>query len=207
MKIPLYLQDGSKKGEVEVSEKVFGIKPNQDLIHKALVIQLGNMRHPIAHTLLKGEVRGGGKKPYRQKGTGRARQGSSRNPHFRGGGVAFGPRNTRNFQKRLPRQERRMALAGVLSEKFKDGHISALESFTTDTPKTKFFAKMISALPFKKKILFVLPEKNETVTRCSRNLQKVKISQVGFLNVADLLKYEDIVFFKDAVSKLEKNYE
>lgn len=203
MKIPLYLQDGSKKGEVEVSENIFGVKPNKALIHKILVMQLANRRHPIAHALTKGEVRGGGKKPYRQKHTGRARQGSTRNPHFKGGGVAFGPRNTRNFHLRAPKKERRLALFGALAEKLKDGRISALESFSADPPKTKVFFEMLKKLPFKKKVLFVLPDKNEATTRCSRNIPRVKTIPVNNLNIADALKYEDVVFFKEALSKLK----
>lgn len=203
MKIPLYLQDGSKKGEIAVPENIFGVKPNKALIHKILVMQLANRRHPIAHALTKGEVRGGGKKPYRQKGTGRARQGSTRNPHFRGGGVAFGPRNTRNFRLRAPKKERRLALFGVLAEKLAQGRISALESFSADLPKTKIFSEMLKKLPFKAKVLFVLPEKSEITARCSRNIPKVKTLLVNNLNIADALKYEDVVFFKDALSKLK----
>lgn len=203
MNIPLYTQDGTKKGETAVPEEIFGVKPNKALIHKILVMQLANRRHPIAHALTKGEVRGGGKKPYRQKGTGRARQGSTRNPHFRGGGVAFGPRNTRNFRLRAPKKERRLALFGVLAEKLAQGRISALEGFSADLPKTKVFAAMLSKLPFKAKTLFVLPEKNETAARCSRNIPKVKTLLVNNLNIADLLKYEDVIFFKDALSKLK----
>ncbi|MBI4994470.1 50S ribosomal protein L4 [Candidatus Peregrinibacteria bacterium] len=203
MKIPLYLQDGSRKGEIEAPINIFGVKPNKALIHKIFVMQISNRRHPIAHTLTKGEVRGGGKKPYRQKGTGRARQGSTRNPHFRGGGVAFGPRNTRNFRLRAPKKERRLALFGVLAEKLAQGRVCALESFSADPPKTKIFAQMLSKLPFKAKTLFVLPEKNEIATRCSRNLKKVKTLTLNSLNIADLLKYENVVFFKEALTKLK----
>lgn len=204
MKIPLYLQDGTKKGEIAVPERIFGVKPNKALIHKMLVMQLANRRHPIAHTLLKGEVRGGGKKPYRQKGTGRARQGSSRNPQFRGGGVAFGPRNTRNFNLRAPKKERRLALFGALAEKFTDGQVSALENFSSDPPKTKTFALMLKALPFEKKILFVLPQKDDGFSRSSKNITRVKSILVNYLNVDDLLKYNSIVFLKESISKLEK---
>lgn len=204
MKIPLYSQEGVKKGEIEVSEKIFGQKPNKSLIHKILLMQLSNRRHPIAHTLTKGEVRGGGKKPYRQKHTGRARQGSIRNPHFKGGGVAFGPRNIRNFTLRAPKKERRAALKGVLSEKLNEGHVSALEGYVTEQPKTKTFAAMLQKFPFKKDILFILPEKNETWDRSSRNIPSVKTIVVPYLNIADLLKYQDVVFLKNALPKLEE---
>lgn len=204
MKITLYTQDGAKKGEIAVSEKIFGVKVNKALIHKMLVMQMSNRRHPIAHTLTKGEVRGGGKKPYAQKHTGNARQGSITNPHFKGGGVAFGPRNVRNFKLRAPKKERRLALFSVLSEKFKDGKISALENFEAEKPKTKVFVQMLKKLPFEKSVLFVLPEKNENIIRCSRNIPTVKTLLVNCLNIADILKYRDVVFFKDSLPKLEE---
>lgn len=206
MKIPLYSQDGASKGEVAVSEKVFGVVPNKALIHKIMLLQLANRRHPIAHTLTKGEVRGGGKKPYAQKHTGRARQGSITNPHFRGGGVAFGPRNVRNFKLRAPQKERQKAILGVLSDKFNDKHISALDGYATEKPKTKEFATMLGKMPFKRKVLFILPAKDEAVTRSARNLPKVKTILVNYLNVVDLMNYQDIVFFKEALPKIEEIY-
>lgn len=204
MNIPLFSQDGSRKGEVAVPETIFDQKASKALIHKILLLQLANRRHPIAHTRTKGEVRGGGKKPYAQKHTGRARQGSTRNPHFKGGGVTFGPRNVRNFRLRAPKNERRKALFGVLSDKLKEGRVSALEGYSTEAPKTKTFASMLKKLPFEKKILFVLPQKNETVTRVSRNIPRVKTIIVNYLNIADLLNFGDVVFFKDALPKLEE---
>ncbi|MBI2453921.1 50S ribosomal protein L4 [Candidatus Peregrinibacteria bacterium] len=203
IKIPLYFQDGSQQGDVPVSEKIFGRKVNAGLIHKAYTIQLGNRRHPIAHTLTKGEVRGGGKKPYKQKHTGWARQGSITNPHFRGGGVAFGPRNERNYKRRLSKTERRAALFSSLSAKLSDKQISALESYVAEKAKTKEFASMLKKLPFKKKVLFVLPGKNDTVSQSSRNIPKIKTIPVHSLNVADVVNFEDIVFFKEAIPKLE----
>lgn len=204
MNIPLYKQDGTQNGEVEVSEKIFGVKANKALIHKVLLLQLANRRHPIAHTLTKGEVSGGGKKPYAQKHTGRARQGSITNPHFRGGGVAFGPTNKRNFELRAPQKERQRALFGVLSEKVGGKHVSALDGYSADNSKTKEFALMLKKMPFKKNVLFVLPAKDEKVVRSSRNIPKTKTILVNYLNVADLLNFHDIVFFKDALPKLEE---
>lgn len=203
MNIPLYTQEGKKSGELPVSEKIFGQKANDALVHKMLILQLSNKRHPIAHTLTKGEVRGGGKKPYAQKHTGQARQGSITNPHFRGGGVAFGPRNTRNFQLRASKGERRNALFAALSSKMKDGQLSALEGFTSEKSKTKDFANMLGKLPFEKKVLFVLPKKDELFVRASRNITRVKSVLVNYINIADILKYKDVVFLKDSVSKLE----
>ena len=204
MKIPLYTQDGSKNGEIEAPKSIFEQKVNKALIHKILVMQLANRRHPIAHTLTKGEVRGGGKKPYAQKHTGQARQGSTTNPHYVGGGVAFGPRNTRNFELSAPKKERRNALFGALTEKLSDGRIAALESYDAGEVKTKQFAAMLKKLPFAKTLLFVLPEKNEKVARSSRNIPRVKSIVVNYLNVADILKYHDVIFFKEAIPKLEE---
>lgn len=204
MNIPLYSQDGGKKGDIAVPEEIFGQKVNKALIHRILLLQLANKRHPIAHTLTKGEVRGGGKKPWRQKHTGRARQGSIRNPHFKGGGVAFGPRNTRNFQLRASKAERKKALFSALSAKLSDARISALEEYNAQEAKTKPFAAMLKKLPFEKDILFVLPEKNETMARSSRNIPRVKTLLVNYLNIADLLKYHDVVFLKNALPKLQE---
>lgn len=204
MKIPLYSQDGGKKGEIAVPEEIFGQKMNEALVHRILILQLANKRHPIAHTLTKGEVRGGGKKPWRQKHTGRARQGSTRNPHFRGGGVAFGPRNTQNFKLDASKKERKKALFCTLSAKLKDGRVGALEGYASDAPKTKNFAAMLKKLPFEKNILLVLPEKNELIARSSKNIPRIKTLLVNYLNIADLLKYRDIVFLKDALPKLEE---
>ena len=203
MNIPLYTQEGKKSGELPVSEKIFGQKANDALVHKMLILQLSNKRHPIAHTMTKGEVRGGGKKPYAQKHTGQARQGSITNPHFRGGGVAFGPRNTRNFQLRASKGERRNALFAALSSKMKYGQLSALEGFVSEKSKTKDFANMLGKLPFEKKVLFVLPKKDELFVRASRNITRVKSILVNYINIADILKYKDVVFLKDSVSKLE----
>jgi large subunit ribosomal protein L4 len=202
MKIPLYSQDGTKKGEIAAPEKIFGVKANKALIHKILIRQLSNSRHPIAHTLTKGEVRGGGKKPHAQKHTGRARQGSITNPHMRGGGVAFGPRNVRNFELRAPKKERRIALFGALSDKLQNGHVAALEGYAADPPKTKTFAAMLKKLPFEKTVLFVLAGKDGMVTRSCRNIPRVKTLLVNYLNLDDILKFRDVVFFKDALEKL-----
>lgn len=204
MMIDLYSQDGIKKGQMEVSDKIFSAKINETLIHRALIRQLSNRRHPIAHVKTKGEVRGGGKKPYRQKHTGRARQGSTTNPHFIGGGVVFGPRNVRNFTLGMPKKERQKALHSALSAKAKENLIVALEQYEVknEKPKTKDFASMLKKMKFEKDTLFVVPEKNELIFRACRNLPMVKALLVQFLNPADLLKYHHILFLKDALAKL-----
>ena len=204
LKIPIYTQEGDRKGDMAASETGFGQQMNNGLVHKMLNRELANKRNPIAHTLTKGEVRGGGKKPWKQKHTGRARQGSTRNPHWRGGGVAFGPRNTRNFSVRVNRKERRLALFCALSERFREGHIAALEDFTTQQPKTKFFAAMMKKMPFEKKVLFVLPGKNEIFNKSSRNIPRIKSVLVNYVNISDVLSYNNIVFVKDALKKFEE---
>lgn len=203
-KIVLYNQEGEKKGEVNVSDQIFGAKFNKDLIHQALLRQHSNARlGMIAHTKTKAEVKGGGKKPFRQKGTGRARQGSTRNPHYIGGGVAFGPRNNSNYKKAMPRKQRRIALFSALSTKLEENKILALDDYKSDVIKTKNFMTMLHKLPFEKDVLIVLPEKNETIQRSSRNLPFVKTIQVNYLNIADLQKYDSILFMEEALKKIE----
>lgn len=204
MNIPLYKQDGTQNGEVAVSEVIFGRKVNKALVHRILLLQQSNRRHPISHTLTKGEVSGGGKKPHKQKHTGQARTGSTRNPHMKGGGVAFGPRNVRNYTLNASKKERRAALFSALSDKLNASHISAIEDVTLKTPKTKLFAEMVSKLPFKKKVLFVLPERNDATARSARNLPRVKTILVNYLNIEDVLNYTDVVFVKESIPKLEQ---
>ena len=203
MKFPLYSQEGSQIGTVDGSDEIFGAKVRTHLMHKILVRQLSNKRHPIAHTLTKGEVSGGGIKPRPQKHSGQARQGSTRNPHWVGGGVAFGPRNTRNYELRASKQERRSALFSALSAKAQESLVAALDGYKTDKPNTKIFSAMLQKLPFEKKVLFVLPERNDAVYRSARNIPRVKTITVNYLNLADLLTYTNVVFFKDALPKLE----
>ncbi len=204
MKITLYSQDGAKKGELEVSDKIFGAKVNATLIHRALTRQLSNSRVHLAHSKKKGEVRGGGKKPYRQKHTGRARQGSERNPHFIGGGVAFGPDGKQNFILDMPKKERKLAMYSVLSSKAKENLVKALEAYDVKDgkPKTKNFAAMLDKLKFEKDTLFVVPEKNEMLFRACRNIPHVKPLLVQYLNVGDVLRFHNVLFLKDSLKKL-----
>ncbi len=206
-KIALYNQNGEQKGDITASDKIFSVTFHKDLIHQALVRQLANARvASIAHTKTKAEVKGGGAKPFRQKGTGRARQGSIRNPHYVGGGVAFGPRNEKNFKKNMPKKQRRVALFSALSAKLKDDQIFALEEYKTEGPKTKAFVEMLYKLPVNDDVLVVLPEKNEALQKSARNVPFAKIILVNYLNIADLQKYRHVMFMKDAIAKLEKTY-
>ncbi|MCD6109165.1 50S ribosomal protein L4 [bacterium] len=203
MKVDLYTQTGEKKGQVELKKEFFEVSYNEDLIHQALIRQHANGRIAIAHTKTKAEVRGGGKKPFRQKGTGGARQGSKRNPHFKGGGVVFGPRNDRNFAVDMPKKQRRKALFSALSAKASNGQIIALENYEGEI-KTKLFAKLIEKLPIERNVLVVIPEKNGVIQKSTENLANAKTIIVNYLNIADLQKYRKVLFLKDALTKMEK---
>lgn len=204
IKAPLYNQKGETKGDITLNPAIFEIPFNRELVHQALVRQLSNQRFVIAHTKTKGEVRGGGAKPFRQKGTGRARQGSKRSPLNRGGGVIFGPRNTRNFEKDMPKKQRRKALFSALSEKAREKKILALAKYEAEKPKTKEFADMLKLLPIEKDVLIVLAEKNDILARSARNIKTVKTITANYLNIKDLIKYDKVLFLKEALEKLEK---
>lgn len=206
MKVDLYTQKGEKSGTLDLPKEIFDIPFNKDLVHQALVMQLGNQRSPIAHTLEKGEVRGGGRKPFKQKGTGSSRQGSIRNPHYKGGGVAFGPRNVRNFVRSIPKKQRRKALFCALSEKVRSNQVIGLESYKADKPKTKEFAAMLKKLPVKRNALFVISEKDNVLLKSSRNISNLKTVLAGYINIQDLQKYETVILLKDAVAKLKETF-
>jgi large subunit ribosomal protein L4 len=204
MKLDLYTQTGEKKGQVEVKKEYFDAKINNDLMHQLLVMQQANRRNPYAHTLTKSEVRGGGRKPYAQKGTGRARQGSSRNPQWKGGGVAFGPRNVRNYKVMMPQKQRQAALFSALSVKAKNNDIFALESFDAKEVKTKVFVEMVQKLPVEKDLLVVIPQKNEIIQKSAKNIPYIKTILVNYLNIADLQAHDKVMFMKDALKKMEE---
>jgi large subunit ribosomal protein L4 len=204
-KITLYNQQGEKKGDVQVSDVIFDAKFNKDLLHQALVRQHANARvSEITWTKTKAEVRGGGKKPLPQKGSGKARQGSTRNPHWKGGGVAFGPKNDRNYNQMMPKKQRRLALFTALSEKLRDGKIIALDKYESKELKTKTFMEMLHKLPVEKDVLILIPEKDDTVQKSSANLPYVKTMLVNYLNIADLQRYDEVVFFEKSLKKLEE---
>lgn len=204
-KITLYNQQGEKTGDVQVSDAIFGAKFNQDLVHQALVRQQANARvSEITYTKTKGEVRGGGKKPYPQKGTGRARQGSIRNPHWKGGGVAFGPKNDRNYSQMMPKKQRRLAIFSALSAKLKDGKIIAVDKYEAKEVKTKNFMAMLHKLPIEKDVLILIPEKDATIQKSSANLPFVKTMLVNYLNIRDLQRFDQILFFEKALKKMEE---
>lgn len=205
LKIDLYNQKGEKKGDVTVSEEIFGQKPNMDLIHQALVRQAANCRlGMIAHVKTKGEVSGTNTKPFRQKGTGGARQGTLKNPHQYHGGVAFGPRNNRNFKQMMPKKQRRQALFSALSVKMLEGKIIALDNYDSKTVKTKPFIDMLHKLPIQKDVLIVLPSRSEVIEKSSRNIPFAKSLLVNYLNIQDLQKYDHILFLEESLKKIEE---
>ncbi|MBD3156590.1 50S ribosomal protein L4 [Candidatus Peregrinibacteria bacterium] len=203
MKVDLYTQTGEKNGKVELNKAIFEVPYNEDLIHQALLRQHANKRVAVAHTKTRSEMRGGGRKPYRQKGTGSARQGSRRNPHFRGGSVKFGPRNVRNYTVAMPKKQRRKALFSALSVKAKNGNISALEKYEGDI-KTKKFAQLLDKIKIDRNVLIVIPEKNQVIQKSTANLAHAKTVIVNYLNIADLQKYKTILFLKDSLPKMEE---
>ncbi len=204
MTIDLYEQSGNKKGEIEVNKKIFAAPLREELMRLAVIRQLANARQVCAHVKKRGDVRGGGKKPWKQKGTGRARFGSSRNPIWRGGGVAFGPSNKRNFKKAMPKKARRAALFSGLSQKASQKSIFALNQFKIKSPKTKEFIKLLEQLPVKKSLLIILNEKDRNLEKSVSNLPNVKAILVNYINLHDLLKYEKIMFMEPALKKAEE---
>ena len=199
-KVTLYKQDGSNAGEVDLNEAVFGIEPNTHVLHEAVVMQRASMRQGTHAVKNRSEVRGGGRKPWRQKGTGRARQGSIRSPQWVGGGVVFGP-TPRSYSYKLPKKMRRLALKSALSSKVKNDNIFVLESIEIETPKTKKVVELLDALKVNDKALIVTAEKDDTVVRSANNLQTVKVLAVDELNVLDILTYDNLVITKEAVEK------
>lgn len=199
-KVALFKQDGSNVGEVELNEAVFGIEPNEHVLHEAVLMQRASMRQGTHAVKNRSEVRGGGRKPWRQKGTGRARQGSIRSPQWVGGGVVFGP-TPRSYSYKLPKKVRRLALKSALSSKVKEEGIFVLESIGFDAPKTKEIINLLGALKVEEKVLIVTADKDVTVARSANNLKSVKVLTVEELNVLDLLAYDKLIISKDAVEK------
>lgn len=211
MKTDLYNWENSKAGTLELPEKVFGARWNEDLVNQVVLAQLANKRHPWAHARDRSEVRGGGRKPWRQKGTGRARHGSTRSPLWVGGGKAHGPRNERDYSQKVNAKMKRAALAAVLSRKFKDGEMKFFDTLEMTEPKTKAAASKLKAFfPAKRvakyDVLFVPETENKNILRAARNLPKVKVLAPGSLNAYDILNYKNIFMDQKAVAVITKHY-
>ncbi len=196
---------GEKVGSMELNANVFDIEVNANVMHDAVVNHLANKRQGTHSAKTRAEVRGGGRKPFRQKGTGRARQGTIRAPHYVGGGVAFA-KKPRDYSYKLPKKVKRLALKSALSSKMQEGKLIVLDSLELEGFKTKEFANIITAINAGKKPMFVTLEKNETAYYSSRNITGVKTSFVGELNVYDIINSRTLVLTKEAAEKLQEVY-
>ena len=210
MEYPLYNQEGQNVGTVELPEKMFGLKMNQDLLYQVVNSQMSNQRQVIAHAKGRGEVRGGGKKPWRQKGTGRSRHGSIRSPIWKGGGATFGPTKERNFKKKINKKMIKSALFVALSSKVKDHQLIVVEGMKLQNPKTKemvgVFKKFVTMLGKNPNALLILPEANENVKRAVRNLSYLSAIEAKDLNPLEVLAHKQLLFVKDSIGILEKKF-
>ena len=196
---------GKKAGSIELNDSIFAIEPNMSAMHLVVVGYLANQRQGTQSTKTRSEVSGGGKKPWRQKGTGRARQGSTRAPQWYHGGIALGPK-PRTYGIDVNKKVRRLAMKSALSSKVAADEMIVLDSVNLDAIKTKEIAKMFEAIKAQKKVLVVLPENNEVIYKSTRNIEGAKVSTVNTLNVYDILNCDTIVVLKDAVTKIEEVY-
>ena len=196
---------GENVGTMDLADGVFGIEVNEAVLHQVVVNYLANQRQGTQSTKTRTEVRGGGRKPWRQKGTGRARQGSIRAPQWTGGGVALGPK-PRDYRYTLNKKVKRLAMKSALSSKVQNGEIIVLDNIVVDEIKTKTVADMLKNINAAKKALIVLPEKNDNIYLSARNIEGVETTFVNTLNVYSILKYDSMVVTKDAVAKIEEVY-
>jgi large subunit ribosomal protein L4 len=204
-KIDVYNMQGKKVSDVELNEAVFGIEPNEAIVHSVLVNYLANQRQGTQNTKTRAEVRGGGRKPWRQKGTGRARQGSIRAPQWIKGGIALGPK-PRSYKYTVNKKERRLAIKSILSSKVLENNLVVVDKMDVKEIKTKTMVAALDSLKVTGKTLIMLPEKNENVQKSARNIEGVKTTLVNTINVYDLLKYNKLVVTLDTVKKLEEVY-
>ncbi len=204
-KVTVYDMAGKSVGELNLSDAVFGIEPNKSVMHAAVVNYLANQRQGTQSTLTRSEVAGGGRKPWRQKGTGHARQGSIRAPQWKHGGIALGPK-PRDYSYTLNKKVKRLALKSAFSSKVLDQNMYVVDKIAVDGFKTKTVINMLSALGVGKKALIVMPELNKELVVSARNIPGVKTALVNTLNVYDVLNYDALIVAQDAVAKLEEVY-
>ncbi|OGE76238.1 MAG: 50S ribosomal protein L4 [Candidatus Doudnabacteria bacterium RIFCSPHIGHO2_02_FULL_48_21] len=212
MKTSVYNQSGQAVGEIELNQKVFGMKNiKPEVVHQVVTSMLSSARNVVASTKTKGEVRGGGKKPWQQKGTGRARAGSSRSPLWRGGGITFGPRSNRNFERKINKKEKTIGLFSVLSDKIKDGKLVVVDNLELSAPKTKELAAKLKDLQGKisglgRKLTIVISDKQKALVRAGKNLPNVTILSASSLNILQLISSHGIIVMQDALPIIEKIY-
>ena len=204
-KVNVYNIEGKKVSDIDLKEEIFGIEPNEAIIHSVLVNYLANQRQGTQSTKTRSEVSGGGRKPWRQKGTGRARQGSTRAPQWIKGGIALGPK-PRSYRYTVNKKERRLAIKSVLSSKVLEKELTVLDKIELKEIKTKSMVKALTALKLEGKTLIVLPENDKNVVMSARNIEGVKTISANNINVFDLLKYNNLVLPVDTVKKLEEVY-
>ena len=207
--VPTYNLEGEKTGTIELPEKIFGVEINNDLIYQAINTQVANARQHLAHAKDRSEVRGGGKKPWRQKGTGRARHGSIRSPLWKGGGVTFGPRKEKNLSRKINKKARKKALFMILSSKIIDKELIVLDELKINEPKTKLMNKILGNIfknVKKPSVLVAISKKDENIITASRNLSFTKTIFAGSLNVLDLLSFKYLLLDKEAIKAIEKTY-
>ena len=204
-KVDVYNMQGKKVSDVELNEAVFGIEPNENIVHSVLVNYLANQRQGTQSTKTRAEVRGGGRNPWRQKGTGRARQGSIRAPQWIKGGIALGPK-PRSYKYRVNKKERQLAIKSLLSSKVLENELTVLDKLEVKEPKTKVMVKALADLKIEGKTLIILADKNENVSLSSRNIEGVRIIELNTINVFDLLNCNKLILPLDTVKKLEEVY-
>ena len=204
--LKVYNLVGKEVGEVSLNPKAFGVALNPDLVFQAIEAQESKSRVAIADTKTKAEVRGGGRKPWKQKGTGRARQGSIRAPQWKGGGVVFGPKSDRNFTKDLNKKMKKKALLMALSDKLASNQILIVDSLALNDAKTKSVVSALKNLKLTKSVLFAHAEANESLKRASANLKKVNISRADSLNIRDIVKYHTLVIEKSSLPVIDKTF-
>ncbi|WP_153732600.1 50S ribosomal protein L4 [Sporosarcina obsidiansis] len=202
-KVSVVSQTGSAVGDIELNEAIFGIEPNEAVLFEAIVQQQASLRQGNHKVKTRAEVAGGGRKPWRQKGTGRARQGSIRSPQWRGGGIVFGP-SPRSYSYKMPKKVRRLALLSALSTKVRAEELIVLDNLAFDAPKTKGFVKVLEDLSITKKALFVTADLEETVALSARNIPGVSVVTANGINVLDLVGHDQLVMTKAAVEKVEE---
>jgi large subunit ribosomal protein L4 len=202
-KLKVLNQTGSEVGDIELNDAVFGIEPNEHVVFEAVVMQRASLRQGNPKVKTRSEVSGGGRKPWRQKGTGRARQGSIRSPQWRGGGTVFGPA-PRSYSYKLPKKVRRLALKSALSSKVKEQNVLVLDALTFEAPKTKEFTAVLKNLSVDSKALIVTDTVNEFVALSARNIPGVTVVEASGINILDLLGHEKLIMTKAAVEKVEE---
>ncbi|EGQ24689.1 50S ribosomal protein L4 [Mammaliicoccus sciuri] len=202
-KVSVVSQTGSAVGDIELNDAIFGIEPNEAVLYEAIVQQQASLRQGNHKVKTRAEVAGGGRKPWRQKGTGRARQGSIRSPQWRGGGIVFGP-TPRSYSYKMPKKVRRLALLSALSTKVRAEELIVVDNLAFDAPKTKGFVKVLEDLSITKKALFVTADLEETVALSARNIPGVSVVTANGINVLDLVGHDQLVMTKAAVEKVEE---